>query len=290
MPISQSHFFSGGAFLGLLLSFAAAPGQLWAQDFGNGNQEQQMKDILAVGGKTVPAKFTQGRPVTQVKFLNTQTNDANMQLLQGFNRVSLLILANTRVGDEGLATLAADGLTELRTLNLSGTQVTDAGIPNLAAFTKLEELDLGHTQLTDAGLASLAALKPFATTLKRLKLTGTTVTDQGLANLKSLKKLNELGLGGTKIGDKGLTALSRTMLKLDLGSTQITDAGLEKMKQFSYLEQLDIDHTQISDAGLANLIKAKLEFVTRLRLDQTNCTEAGVRKLRDSFPKAEIVF
>ena len=44
-------------------------------------------------------------------------------------------------------------------LDLSFTQVTDAGLKELAGLKQLQVLDLAHTRVTDAGLKELAGLK-----------------------------------------------------------------------------------------------------------------------------------
>jgi internalin A len=52
------------------------------------------------------------------------------------------------------------GLTELRWLDLSSTQVTDAGLVHLHGLTRLQDLNLGRTQVTDAGVAELKKALP----------------------------------------------------------------------------------------------------------------------------------
>ena len=51
-------------------------------------------------------------------------------------------------------------LSELRYLDLTNTQVTDAGLVHLAGLTKLEELVLDGTQVTDAGVEELKRKLP----------------------------------------------------------------------------------------------------------------------------------
>jgi internalin A len=52
------------------------------------------------------------------------------------------------------------GLTSLTHLNLSDTNVTDAGKEHLKGLSSLTNLDLSLTQITDAGLAELKAALP----------------------------------------------------------------------------------------------------------------------------------
>ena len=60
--------------------------------------------------------------------------------------------------DEDLAHLK--GLTGLRELWLSGTQITDAGLAHLKGLTGLRELGLSYTKVTDAGVNSLRKALP----------------------------------------------------------------------------------------------------------------------------------
>ena len=48
---------------------------------------------------------------------------------------------------------------ELETLNLSGTEVTDAGMRHLKSLKRLTKLDLSSTKVTTAGARSLESLE-----------------------------------------------------------------------------------------------------------------------------------
>ena len=69
-------------------------------------------------------------------------------------------------------------MTNLETLSLVNTQITDAGLQHLKGLTKLRELRL-YTQITDAGLEHLEGL----TNLESLFLGGTHLTDEGVKQL-----------------------------------------------------------------------------------------------------------
>ena len=56
---------------------------------------------------------------------------------------------------------------ELRTLSLSGTQVTDAGLECLRGLTELRELALSNNQVTDAGVNELKKALPNVSILRR---------------------------------------------------------------------------------------------------------------------------
>src|SRR5262245_23927314 len=91
----------------------------------------------------------------------------------------------------------------LRTLNLSGTLITDDGMKELKELSALESLDLSRTKLTDAGISQLAGLS----SLRDVNLRYVGVTDKSLAELKKHGELRSLDLGHGHITDAGRHAL-----------------------------------------------------------------------------------
>src|SRR5262249_40640908 len=77
---------------------------------------------------------------------------------------------------------------------------------------KLATLDLSNTEVTDAGMRDLASLEGLAT----LNLFGTQVTDAGLKNLSSLKNLISLQLGGTRVTIDGVVKLHKALPKCQI--------------------------------------------------------------------------
>ena len=63
-------------------------------------------------------------------------------------------------------------MTQLQSLQLMGSKVSDAGLQHLKGLTQLQRLDLDGTQVSDAGLNHLKGL----TQLRELNLRGTKVT------------------------------------------------------------------------------------------------------------------
>ncbi len=82
----------------------------------------------------------------------------------------------------------------------------------LAYLTEIQELDLSGTDLTDAGVKHLVGLK----NLKVLDLERTGITDAGLKRLEGLPKLEELRLEGTKVTATAVLDLSRRRPELIL--------------------------------------------------------------------------
>ena len=155
--------------------------------------------------------------------------------------------------DEG-DPIPSSRLAEVKSLNLSGTQVTDAGLAHLKGLAGLQWLSLRGTQVTDAGLAHLKGLAG----LQKLSLSDTQVTDAGLAHLKGLAGLQELDLNETRVTDAGLAHLKRLagLPALYLGGTQVTDAGLAHLKGLGGLRWLSLSRAPVTDAGLTELRKA----------------------------------
>src|SRR5205807_1684624 len=83
----------------------------------------------------------------------------------------------------------------------------DGTLPKLPDLGRGFGLSLYGTQVTDAGLKEIAGLK----SLQSLSLSGTQVTDAGLKELTSLKSLQLLNLGNTKVTDAGLKELRKAL-------------------------------------------------------------------------------
>jgi hypothetical protein len=132
-----------------------------------------------------------------------------------------------KVTDAGLEHVKA--LTQLRNLDLSGTQVTDAGLEHLKSLTQMDGLSLDDTHVTGGGLAYLGGLSK----LQRLYLDGTDVTDAGLENVKEFGQLYILTLQNTKVTDAGLKHLEGlTQLRgLWLVGTKVTKEGVKTLQR-----------------------------------------------------------
>lgn len=146
----------------------------------------------------------------------------------------------------GTSRVAADigTLSELETLLLRGSDVTDLDLVHLKRLRKLKILDLRETAITDVGLQHVGQM----TSLRRLYLGDTQVTDAGLANLKELVNLELLDLDQTQISDEGMQHL-QTLTKLNqlgVGQSKVTDAGLEMLHRLPNFVYLNVERTQVS--------------------------------------------
>lgn len=123
------------------------------------------------------------------------------------NPLRTLRLSYTDVTDAGLDSLHS--LHKLRALNLAGTRVTDTGLSKLKHMTELQWLNLGGLEITDAGVEHLKALPR----LQWLSLRGTRVTDTATEHLKELKQLQSLELSGSKVTPECVAELQEALPK-----------------------------------------------------------------------------
>jgi Leucine-rich repeat (LRR) protein len=183
------------------------------------------------------------------------------------------------------------GLTNLRQLDLTYTQITDAGLVQLVGLTNLEVLELTRTQVTDAGLARLAGMN-----LKKLTIPTQAQTDVGLQHyLSAVEPSTRLDLDSWQITGTGLVHLTEfTNLKnLNLlRCPRVTDAGLVHLSRMIALRYLWLgthpfmDSSQITEPGLVHL-KA-LTNLESLFLSNTKITDAGLVELQEALPNCKI--
>ncbi|MFN7647804.1 MAG: hypothetical protein ACK5UT_09830 [Acidobacteriota bacterium] len=181
-----------------------------------------------------------------------------------------LSLHGTPINDATAAALAPLGPT-LRHLDLSATEIGDAGLAVLARFPHLESLHLASTAVSSAGLAGL----PRA--LKKLVLDNTYFEGTGLPPLPALVDLDLLG---APVSDPGLAALAEAapnLRRLHLAETDVSSAGLAALARLPRLEHLDLAATDIDDAALPHL--QPLAQLTFLRLRETRITDKGLASL-----------
>jgi hypothetical protein len=154
-------------------------------------------------GDSDVAKLRPLRQLALIALRDTQVTDAGLQNLRGMSHLLRLDLGNTEVTDAGLDYLR--GLAQLQLMKLDGTKVTGAGFATLGDVGRVPGLsiDVSDTQLDDAGLAQLGKLDQTV----RIDMARTAITDAGLEHLKSLKQLQWLNVIDCRITDAGLVHL-----------------------------------------------------------------------------------
>jgi serine/threonine protein kinase len=147
-------------------------------------------------------------PQLQELWLNhTAITDAGLAHLERLVRLRRLHLSDTRVRNAGLRHLA--GLLRLVELELRGTRV-GPGLFHLRGLTELQSLDVGNTLVSDEDLAHLGGLA----NLRNLNLGGTSVSDKGLTRLHKLRNLQTLDLTATKVSEEGVRKLRAALTEV----------------------------------------------------------------------------
>ena len=115
---------------------------------------------------------------------------------------SRLDLSGTQVGDDGLAQLAH--LDKLEDLDISAMRVNGRGLKNLKSLRKLRRLNLARCRpMADADLENLEALNH----LESLQLDAPELSDAGIAHLRRIPSLKEVDLARSKITPRGVASL-----------------------------------------------------------------------------------
>jgi len=216
-------------------------------------------------------------------YFNEKTSHAAPELAVAVPHLSEVRLDFLKVGVRELSSLRY--FTELKTLWLTGTEITDESLEPLAGYNGIAHLVLKKTRITDSGIARLKTLEKLQTlnapsqmtdeglknlagfaALRRLDISYTRITDSGIRHLVELRSLNELYLNDTNLSDTMLDFLSQiTSLKtVFLSGTKVTDSGIGKLQSLSNLEHLELRDTKTTDAGIA-----------RLKNSLTNCAIFG---------------
>lgn len=100
-----------------------------------------------------------------------------------------------------------ESISGLQTLQISGSQFTDAGLQHVSRLSNLRELYLQNTQVSDAGMRHLAGLG----SLRTLDMMKTRVSDRGLSHLETATSLRRVWLGGSTVTDQGCERLQRML-------------------------------------------------------------------------------
>lgn len=109
---------------------------------------------------------------------NRKVSASSWEVLGKWHQLRSLSLRGSLFGDEDVQRI--QGLTNVNVLNVSRTNITDAGLEGLSTLTNLSSLQLQSTQISDAGLVHLKRL----TNLRDVALGNTKVTRAGTQDLK----------------------------------------------------------------------------------------------------------
>jgi internalin A len=186
----------------------------------------------------------------------------------------------SEIGNEFIQQLA--GLSNLRTLRLNGTSVTDEGIKYLCDLP-LKLLDLSGTAVTDEALRRIASMS----NLEELFLQGTQVGDSGLDCLSDNDRLFRILLDDTKVSSAGIRALSTITPLTDLGLSGTAAHDISEISTCKKLRMLWLDRTAVDDTAVDPLLRC--EHLEQLFIRQTQLTTAGFQRLKAGNSKLLVV-
>ncbi|MGA2033283.1 MAG: protein kinase [Thermoguttaceae bacterium] len=159
---------------------------------------------------------------------NTKVTDRGLERLGPLSKLQALTIWGVQLtpGTASLGNFLA-GLKSLQHLNAINTCPDNEHLKAIARLTTLRELDLTGAEVTDAGLEQLRGLK----NLRRLLLSETKVSDQGLEHLRGLSDLIELHLIKTEVTAAGVAKLQAALPNCKIAVDPAIQAELDKSKK-----------------------------------------------------------
>ena len=256
--------------------------------------------------------------IVEVSLARTWATDADVERVAAIKTLKKLDLSLTYVSDAGAEAIGK--ATQLEELNLFTAEfITDAAIAYLRGNTNLRVLNLRGTDVTDTSMEYVSRLS----NLRSLDISFTQIADVGMEHLAPLSQLEELNVGGMKISGSALHVLKYlpNLKRLSFYGTQrrnagmcwapvMTDIELDTIALLTSLEELNIGDgvalgasrpqelgprageaecritggTRITDVGVAKLVH--LKKLRYLNLSGSMVT-AGVLKTLAAFPELQ---
>ncbi|KAL6073892.1 hypothetical protein QOT17_004586 [Balamuthia mandrillaris] len=193
-----------------------------------------------------------------------------------YNLTFLDLSLNASFTDEFMEPMGE--LTSLIHLNLSNTDITNAGIPHLFNLPELVFLDLSKTLVSTKPLGPGLKHWPH---LRHLALAYTHVSNKLVPYLAALQNLVSFkATGCVKFSDEGLCALAQLRLDrlevLEIGCPAMTDAALSHLGELSSLRVLNLWNTSVTTKG-SDLIQELTDLVPNDMMNTNNGTYLFIR-------------
>ncbi|MBN2588988.1 MAG: sigma-70 family RNA polymerase sigma factor [Sedimentisphaerales bacterium] len=168
-------------------------------------------------------------------------------------------------------------LSELKTLNIDGANITTKGLESLAGLKSLKSF-CPPANVYDSGLAAVGKIK----SLQVIRMSeDNSMTNAGLKQLTNLKSLRILQIPAVRVTDEGLKVLSELPnLNYLMLSGNFTNNAPLYLKDVSSLRAIKIDSEQFDDSGMKNL--ARLTQLESIDVYWNNrITDEGVKYLKN---------
>ena len=238
-----------------------------------------------------------GGMIIELKANCDKFGEAEYKLIGHVTTLKSLSLSGRAFRDEDLAALS--GLTELESILLNGTELSDDGYRHFAAFQQLKRLSLFHPSrdckdFSGAGLAHLKVLPK----LERLTFAGATAGDEAFEAVGQLTQLKEFSewhnwespeaikhllklpnITALKIGQR-LPARGRPL------TPSFDDVTLSIIAQMKSLERLDLQEAKLSYEALAQL--DELPKLRELKAKWVDTPPQDIERLRQRLPTVKV--
>jgi serine/threonine protein kinase/Leucine-rich repeat (LRR) protein len=228
-----------------LCAIAAAAVAIWGPDRGN----DLTTDVTDPKGGTSPIGVDDGGP-EDVDVSPTKSVPHEKLLNWVFDNRGAVTVVSAK-GDAPVEVGKIEDVPkesfDIRSVNLSGTGVSDDDLYALNDVPNLQDLSLARTRVTDDGLVHVRQLEG----LWSLDLANTQISNEGLSHIERLTQLRDLNLTKTKVTDQGMARLAplTELTKLYLSDTAIGDSGLKQLERLSGLKYLALNGTFVGDVG-----------------------------------------
>jgi len=237
------------------------------------NQDQQYN-----AGVRLLSSFDGGsqfgvRP-TELNLIQAGMTDVEMRFLAPLTDLTSFYISDSRITDEGIASLA--GMKDLRLLGLFKTRVNS--LASLKHLTKLKSLEIFPEDAT-MGDEGLAAIENF-TALTDLYIHSAGIGDATVKRLAGLKQLKNLDIELERLDDpQSLSALAglTEMRELTFHAPDIPGSALKHLSGMKHLEHLEIDVAREADEGLRFI--GELDQLKVLLLHGPGVTDQGIQQL-----------
>lgn len=230
-------------------------------DFDGLNKHPRGRTLgQALGKQTVPAN-----KVLMISFFdNIQGNERAFSLLPP-RVIVALDFHGTGVDDRTIVAMSKlPCLADLKLVDLSDTEITDASILALSNLKYLRTLVCSSTAIQGSNLTSLLKV----TTLRKLYLGCNKIEPEALSRVAQLRQLECLNLARTGLDDKlaeNLTKMSN-LIHLEISDNpKLTDKGLALLRTLPKLKSIDLRNTGVTANGILAWRKSKLNAIDILK-------------------------
>lgn len=213
-----------------------------------------------------------GQQITELDLAETEVTGAAFEGIERLPNLRTIDVSYTQIRDQDLSALR--DAKQLTNLSLYGCDISEAGLQFVSAIKTLLALDLSETRV--ANLESLKAL----TRLQGLHLDGCDLVDNAsLHGISDLAQLSHLSLASTSISGEGLATLQclPNLLELKVFATKLTDDDISVIGTCKKLQTLYLSQLPITDRALDKLLD--LQELETLYVDGTNITDRGLTTL-----------